>query len=284
MDTMKALTRLVATALCCLAAPQADADALRARVSDIAQAPVRDIFRASPINVELAVENGTMAMESVRAGKADLAVVAIPVGESLPQDLDCAPFAFEVATVVVNDINPLKKTDLTTLAAALSASTQDDGKWALFGMKDAWADRNILIYLPDSSFGITLPLLRSQTLRHDAIRENAVYMTQRDSADVFIREQSSSLMVIRGINIPQNAHALELAIDKGKDSFAYPPSESSVFYGDYPLRLPFYIVTRKDGAKPAANVKAFLLSDAVAEKLAAAGYIPVLKSERANGE
>lgn len=253
-------------------------------VSDIIETPTRDILGLSKAGVELSVENSTAAEESVRTGRADLAIVAVPHGAELPADLNCVPFAFEVATIVVNNANPLEKTDLVTLTAALAEETLDGGKWSVFGMKDTWADRNLLLYLPDSSFGITLPLLRSRTVLHGAIQRSVVFTNRKDNLDVLMREQPTCLMVVRGLTIPQNAHALQIAEKPGKDSFAYPPLESNVFYGDYPLRLPFYIVTRKDAPKAVADFETLLLSDAAAEKLAAAGYVPVPKSERDNGE
>lgn len=249
-------------------------------VSDIIETPTRSILTSAG-GLEFSVKNSSGAIESIRSGKADLAIVAIPDGAKLPEDLHCTPFAFDVAMVVVNNGNPLQQTDLHTLTALLSATAESGDKWGAFGLKDVWADRKIAVYLPGSSNGMTLQLLRSQTVRDGKFREDFVYMTGRENPDVLVREQPECLMVIRGIKVPQTGRALLISKEAGADAFAYPPSESSVFYGDYPLRLPFYIVTKTNAPKVVADLEAFLLSNEAAEKLTAAGYVPVPKSERA---
>jgi hypothetical protein len=259
----------------------AQAATVRVRISDIIETPVKGILTASTDpRAEVALDNSTGAIESVRSGESALAVVAIPDGTKLPDDLNCAPFAFDVAMIVVNNINPLQQTDLHTLSLVLSATAQNGDKWSAFGLTDIWANKNILVFLPDSSNGITLQLLRSQTVGNDKLRGGFIYLTGKENADVLVREQSECLMVVRGLDVPQSGRALQISVKSGADAFTYPPSESSVFYGDYPLRLPFYIVTKKDAPESVAKLETLLMSDDAAAKLSKAGYVPVPKTER----
>ena len=186
-----------------------------------------------------------------------------------------------MAILVVNPGNPLKEVSLDDLKTALAASA-GACKWSVLKSDISWADRNVVFYLPSPSQGITLQMVLSRTLRDKPIRDGAIYMAAKDKPDAILREQADCLMLLRGIRVPESGHALQISEKSGKDSFSYAPTESSVFYGDYPLRLSFYIVTKKDASGDVRSAVAFLLSDDAAAKLEADGYVAVPKSERNN--
>jgi ABC-type phosphate transport system substrate-binding protein len=260
----------------------AGATGLRIHASDLVQDTVRAICDAPDApRTDLSAAGSLTAIDDVREGRAELAIVAIPDGATRPDDLACTPFAFDAAILVVNQGNPLKEVSLADLNTALAASA-GACKWSALKPDNAWADRTIVLYLPSPSQGITLQLFLSQTLRDKPIRDGAIFMAAKDKPDVIVREQADCLMLVRGIRVPESGRALQISEKGGTDSFSYAPTESSVFYGDYTLRLPFYIVTKKNVSGDVHNLIAFLLSDAAAAKLNADGYVAVPKSERNN--
>ncbi|MFA5257019.1 MAG: substrate-binding domain-containing protein [Opitutales bacterium] len=271
---------ILTTALSLLAATGLNADALRVKVSDLLINPVKGILTscatADPAN---AFEGSISALAEVRDGTADLALVAVPDGETPPDDMVCIPFAFDVATVVVNNGNPIKQITLRTLASAFARSGGAD-KWGSLGLKDVWAERSIAAYIPESSSGVTLDLFRSMTIKNGSFRDGLNVWTSRDQLEHIVREQAQCLVILRGIDVPNGGRALLVSETDGQEIFPYPPTESSVFYGDYPLRLPFYIVFRKDASQQVKDFAALMLSDETAKTLSAAGLVPAPKSER----
>lgn len=263
-----------------LAAPviSATAEQVRTCASDIIAETARSIMETVAPGSEPEVRNSADALQRIRSGEADLAIVAIPDGTELPGDLHCVPFANEVAILVVNDSNPLKETSLDVLANALS--TTGNNKWSVFGLGGIRAEKNFVLHLPDTASSMTQQVLRSHTIRAGSFKENTVILSANDDPETFVREQVDCLMVLRGLKVPPSGHALMIANDSSENAFAHPATESSVFYGDYPLRLPFYIVTRKDAPRAVADLEENLLSDAAADELTKAGYVPVPKNER----
>jgi ABC-type phosphate transport system substrate-binding protein len=250
---------------------------LRVCVSDILAATAFPLVTAAAPGMEAEALNSMEALRRIRSGEADLAIIATPDGTGLPEDLHCAPFAYEVTIIVVNNSNPLKETTLDALANALSAS--GGSTWKVFGIDGMRGENHFVLHLPDSNSSMTQQILRSHSFRQGSFKENAVILSANDDPELAMREQADCLMALRGLQVPQSGHALQIA-SSSETAFAYPPTESSVFYGDYPLRLPFYIVTRKNAPSPVADLEEALLSDSAAQTLAEAGYVPVPKSER----
>jgi len=260
----------------------AHAQAVRIQASDIIAGTIGDFLqpRIDAKEVECASKGSIDAIAALKNGNADMAVLAIPDGQSKPDGFDCKVLAFDVATVIVNESNPIKDMNLATLSMILAKSTASSDKWAIAGLKDQWADKSISVYLPSPSNSITYQILRNYTVKSGRFSDSVVNWISVDQLAHIVSEQVNSLVVIRGNVIPSGAKALGISVREGDRQFAYTPTQDSVFYGDYVLRLPFYVVTRKDAPDSVKDVAKALLSDAAAEKFAAAGFIPVPKSER----
>jgi len=268
------------TGLCLLAATGLDAAALRVKASDLLPDPVKGILESCSIaDPDSAFEGSINALAELQAGDADVVLVAVPDGKPLPEGMVCIPFAFEVAAVIVNDGNPTKQITLRALASAFAKSGGAD-KWGNLGLKDVWAERNIAAYVPKSSNGVTLDLFRSMTIKNGAFRDGLNVWTGRGQIEHIVREQAQCLVIMRGIDVPAGGRALLVSESTDQDTFPYPPTESSVFYGDYPLRLPFYIVMRKDAPQQVKDFATVMLSDETAKAMSGAGFVPAPKSER----
>ncbi len=242
-------------------------------VSDILETPLKS---ALPGTLECRYAGSIVALEELRSGRADIVVAAIADGNPLPEGMLCIPLAFECAVVVVNNSNPLDKIGLDELGKIFAGGEAME-KWGALGLSDAWRERSISVFIPAPGEGITLPLLRSVAMQGKPVREGAGIITSASQLETVVREQSQSITLLRGLAVPSGGRALSITSSEG---LAYPPSVSSVFYGDYPLRLPFYVVLRPDAPAPVQDTLAQLLDNKVAAALAAYGYVPAPESER----
>lgn len=76
------------------------------------------------------------------------------------------------------------------------------------------------------------------------------------------------------------AEALKiLSVAEGEDPYAFEPSEENVFYGDYPVRLPFYLVWNEKTVK-VQRLLQYLLSDESARVLRQNQFLPLPKEVR----
>ena len=261
------------------------ADGLRVQASDILETPLAGYFaQCDSPKVTCSFEGSVSALAAIRNGAIDLAIIAVPDGQQPPEDLVSVPFAFDVATVMVNDSNPLKEISLPTLAAVLSKDSASTDKWGALGLKEPWDTRSITIYLPATSSGVTLQLLRSKTIVGGQFKESVGTWANKDVMGQIVAGQTASIVVMRGIKIPGGGRALSISAKDGADQYAYQPTRASVFYGDYALRLPFYIVTRPDASPEVKSLINDLLSDKTADLLESNDFVPVPKSERHMGE
>jgi hypothetical protein len=260
----------------------AHAKAVRMEASDIIASSIAAYLK--PQIDEKAVEcisKGSFdALAALKNGTADIAILAIPDDQTLPEGFDCKVVAFDVATVVVNENNPLKEINISTLSMILAKSTASADRWAITGLKDPWNTKTISIYLPDASNGITCQLLRNYTVKGGRFSDSVTTWTSDDQVQHIVNGQSNCLVVIRGNKIPGGGRALGISARDGDRQYAYTPTQDSVFYGDYIIRLPFYVVTRKDAPDSVKFVAGTLFSDAAAEKFANDGFISLPKSER----
>jgi len=264
-----------------LASATLNAAEISFRVSDLLIDPIKGIVDSGEFaDVDCIFEGSVNALAELHDGRADLIIAAVPDGRPLPEGMVSIPFVFDVATVVVNNSNPIKEISLNKLTVAFTKTSTGAKKWGALGLKDAWAERSIAAYLPQSSNTITLELFRNMTVKDDGFRDGIGVWTSRQQLERVVREQGPCLVLMRGLNIPGGGKALSISIKDGTDSFSYPPTESSIFYGDYALRLPFYILFRKNAPQGVKDLATRILSDSVAAKLSAAGFVPAPKSER----
>ena len=76
---------------------------------------------------------------------------------------------------------------------------------------------------------------------------------------------------------PKNANLKVLFVAQDKESIAYGPSTDNVYYSDYPIRLPFYIVYNIADSKQLHPLINILLSDSVSDIIGENDFYPIPK-------
>ncbi len=248
------------------------------QISDLLGNSIESVL---PAGASFGFSGSIVSLEQLKKGEPRLVIAAIPDGQALPEDMICIPFAFDVVSVVVNNSNPLKEIHVAQLARIYSASSDSADKWGQVGLADAWKERRISACLPPQSEWVTMQIFDKNIMGGAALREGLTIIPTRAVLEQTVREQSQSIVIMRGVNIPDGGKTLAITRGSGADAYSYQPTESGIFFGDYFLRLPFYIVLRKDASEQTRALAAELLSDNVAAALAKAGFVPAPKSERA---
>ncbi len=225
---------------------------------------------------------GTLpALTALSEDRADLAILAIPTDEQLPEDkYKLIPIAYQVAFVYVNAGNPVIELSLPQLSAMFSAGPQERiERWGQLGQAGPISTRSVQLMVEDAPDSVVVEMFKYIALDSRSIKSTAtVVTTARELTDLV----AADLGAIGVGNAPPTGGTVKtLSISSGDSgSFAFGPTPENVYYGDYLLRLPFYIaVPKSKGDAPKDFIKA-LLSEETAKEFRAAGFMPLPENVR----
>jgi len=220
---------------------------------------------------------GTLpAYVSLEENRADLAIVAIPVSEELPEDrFELTPLCYVVAHILVNTGNPVIELSLKQLSGIFSAEAQQRiDNWGAAGITGPLASRSLQVMVQDAPGSVVIELFKFIALDSRSIKSNATYVkTIRELTDLI----AADLGAIGVASVPPAGRTVKtVAVSSGESgSFAFGPTPENVYYGDYPLILPLYVAVPKAAD---LDIKAFikiLMSDKTAKDLEKAGFMPL---------
>lgn len=248
--------------------------------------PVSDLLSPSiaaslPEGMNCESQGSIEMLEGLQNGSVELAICAIPTDQELPEGLIAIPLAYEVASLVVSKSNPLDIISLTDLARLFGTPTGTQApQWGELGLGGAWNERRIQSLLTETETPVP-----AQLFRHIALKDGAFNPTLKSlpihDLEQTLREQEGVVALIQGPQAPQSGKVLALSTSNGANVYAYRPEPQSLFFGDYPLSLPFYILLPKDATSEAQDcAKALLQSHALAKALKGAGFVTVPQSEQ----
>jgi phosphate transport system substrate-binding protein len=275
---------------CLFAATTVMADVADSPTLSVAGSDLLGSTLAEPLEKYAAEAGETLSLEmlgslpglsALRDGYADVALVAIPQGEALPEDrYKLYPFAYQVAVLVVNAENPVSEISLRELDRIYSAESRERiERWGQLGLTGQIAGRSIQMYAIASDNSVVVELFKYRALGEQSLRANVNIVTTNRR----ILEQISGDLGAIGVTnqLPEGRLVKAIPISTGDvGSFSFGPSPENVYYGDYPLALPFYIAVSKEGSRDFRPFIRFMLSQEVASELSKAGFMPLAENIR----
>lgn len=230
--------------------------------------------------IEHQFEGSFTATENVRNGQLDLAILAIPADAEPPEGLELIPFAFQVVYVVVEPETRITDLGFSDLKAIFATETTDPiERWSDLETYEGDPRRPILPAVVSEPNTITAELFGYQVLNNAPLARR---VEQLDSLAEFERMLGgeSGILAIVGRPAPDNEWKSVPVKDERQGNFGYLPSPESVFFGDYPLRLPFYLAFQENQRERLRPLLERLLSQETAEALRSAGFMPLPDSAR----
>lgn len=257
--------------------PRSDAAPLRLVGSDLlgpaAAAELERFGRES--DIELAVDfSGTRpGLARLQAGGADLGLFAFPPGEVPPgEPLVSRAIAFQPIVVVVPDSMPLTQITLGQLRGAFASGSQETlATWGDLGLTGEWRNRPVVPLAPAPSVALSLELTRRLVFPGAEFRPTLVQVP--DLAALPLRLQTVGGGIALTPVIPAPGSGLRaLALARSLTDPAYQPTADRLRDG-YALRLPLYIVFRRDTLPRIFPVLNHLLGPEMREVLARAHFL-----------
>lgn len=234
-------------------------------LADYIEAPLEAYGEENDLTFTIDGIGSLPALDRLRSDEIDLAIIAVPEGDEVPrEEFEIYPFAYDVAVIVVNDSNPIDEISLAYLGGIFGSNEEFSfNTWGDLRLS-GWGSRNIKPLAGTSSESIALELFKYSVFKGGAMKP-AVTMVKDTEVEDLLRTDAAAIAILS--RMPEKSSIKVLMVSETEGSPAFGPSDDNVHYGDYPIRLAFYIAyDPRDEAKLRPIVRE-LLNDEVAASL-----------------
>ena len=234
-------------------------------MADSLEASIAELAEQNSLKINFSKQGSLPALERLASDELDIAVIVVPQGHSMPDSrYTVYPFAYDVAVLAVNEDNPVGEVSLPQLQGIFGAEGRDDYQtWDGLGLS-GWTGRSIKTFAAEIENSVSNELFKFTVLKTGGFK-SSVNLVDVASAE---RTISTDVTCIGLLSRKLDSRRIKtLMVSVGENLPAYGPSPDNVHYGDYPLRLPFYVVfeaSNKDRIKP---ILSYLLSEGCAKLL-----------------
>ena len=223
----------------------AQAEEIRIAASDL----LADYIKA-PIEAYAAENDSTFVVDSIgslpaldrlRSDEIDLAIIAVPEGDEVPRDeFSVYPFAYAVAVIVVNDSNPIDEISVARLGGIFGSNEELNlNTWGELGLS-GMGSRNIKALAGTSDESIALELFKYSILK-GGVMKPSVSMVKDTEVEDLLRSDAASIAILSRMPENENIKVLMISSESNTYAPAFGPTDDNVHYGDYPIRLAFYL-------------------------------------------
>lgn len=205
------------------------------------------------------------ALDRLRSDEIDLAIIAVPEGTEVPrEEFSVYPFAYDIAVIVVNESNPIDEISIGHLGGVFGTNEEFSfNTWGDLGLS-GWGGRNIKPLVGTGEESIALELFKYTVFEGGGMKPS-VAMVKDGEVEGLLRSDAATVAILS--RMPKSSNSKVLLVSEGNDAPAFGPSADNVHYGDYPIRLAFYVIYNgRDDAKLRSVIRV-LLDDAVASAL-----------------
>lgn len=272
--------------LFCLIQSLISAQTIQVAYSDLIPVEFDQYLLDMPISSDLKIrttQTGTLPMiEEFIAGRLDICLLAMPEGGELPilddPGITLLPFAYQSAVVIVNVDNPIVELTFNQLASIFEASSSglEIKTWRDLGIA-SFSTSSIKTYASKDAQSVTSDLFRFTLLNSNPFK-GTVQISTAEKVERLVAQDKVAIGIVP--NLPQRENLKVVFLAKDRESIAYGPNRDNLYFNDYSIRLPFYIVFRENETKRLLPVLDFLLNDTVAQYLEAVDFFSVPKMIR----
>jgi ABC-type phosphate transport system substrate-binding protein len=247
------------------------ADEIRIAASDLladyVTPPLEAYGSEHDISFSISSIGSLPALDQLRSDEIDLAIIAAPDEDAVPrEEFSIYPFAYDVAVIVVNGSNPIGEVSLAHLGGIFGANEEYNfNTWGNLGLS-GWGSRNIKPLVGTSDESIALELFKYRVFKGGAMKPSVAMVKDSEIEDQ-LRSDAASIGILSRMPKGKNLKVLMVSDSSSADAPAFGPTDDNVHYGDYPIRLAFYIVYNERDVEKLSQVIRELLDDRVATSL-----------------
>ena len=262
----------------------AQAESVRVVASDLLspylEAPLKAFDAMDGLDLKVEGMGSIPALDQIRDGDADLAIIAIPGDDAMPAgELKLYPFAFDASILAVSAMNPLNEISVEFLGGIFGSEEKNNfGRWGELGIP-GWGNRNIKPVVATADESIAFELFKFHSIESGALRSSVAFVSEDEVEEMILSDAATICVLSR---VPNSAGVKLLMVADSEGGPAYAPTEDNIYYGDYPIRLPFYIAFEPAKEELVRPLVRALLSQDVSDALKQAELFPLPDSIREN--
>ena len=237
---------------------------------------LKEFSRRNDLGLRLDLAGSETGLEQLRAGLAALGIVMLPPDGKIPEaPLMVVKVAYQTAVVVVPASLPLTQISFEQLNAIYADEADSSIKrWGDLGVSGGWSNRNILPNITGPGGGLSYDLFRYTVLHTPPLKPTV--SVQPDAAKTLLRIMGDEGGVAIMPLLPAKQAGLKtLSVSRRSADVAFGPTEDNIHSGDYPIRMPVYLVFPKTSAKKLQLVLRYLLSEDAVPLWKSAGLMPL---------
>jgi ABC-type phosphate transport system substrate-binding protein len=239
-------------------------------LADAVESRITAYSEAKELDLKFESLGSLPARQKLLDDEIDLAILAIPDDQN-PFDASFSkhPIAYDVSIIAVNQDNPYGEITLESLSAIFGSSESKDFKfWSDLGLR-GWGSRNIKAIASASGKSICIELFKYTALQQSSFK-STVDTIDLSEAQKILSNDVTSIGLLSRVLEDKDIKTLMVSMEEGRP--AYGPSEDNVHYGDYPLRLPFYVVYKNANASKVKPILSLLFGKEFSEMLKESYY------------
>jgi ABC-type phosphate transport system substrate-binding protein len=236
-------------------------------LADYVQAPLKAYGERSETTFKIDSIGSLPALDRLRSDEIDLAIIAVPEGNEVPRDeFSIYPFAYDASVIIVNASNPIDEISLAYLGGIFGSNEEFNlNTWGELGLS-GWGSRNIKPLAGTNEESIALELFKYSVFRGGVMKPSVAMVKDAEIEDL-VSSDAASIAILSRMPKSSGVKVISVSDSSNDDAPPFSPSDDNVHYGDYPIRLAFYIVyNERDAAKLRPVVRA-LFDDEVAASL-----------------
>lgn len=213
-----------------------------------------------PLTINL--EGSRVGLTQLQQKQADIGLLVFAPDTPLPSgDLVALPVAYFTAVLAVQRDVPISQLSYEQIGGIYGDSEQHNHRrWGDVGAAGTWATRRILAVSLSRRGGIAFDLLSDAILKNKHIKPTVLQFDSVPEVVARVDSQGGGVAVL-AMPPPESSGLKVVSVSKTSQSVAYPPTSDNLENGDYPLRLPLYLVFHKSDVARLNPVLRFLLGD-----------------------
>ncbi|CAA6677290.1 MULTISPECIES: PstS family phosphate ABC transporter substrate-binding protein [unclassified Lentimonas] len=234
-------------------------------LADFITEPLQVYGAEHTIKFEIDSIGSLPALDQLRSDEIDVAIIAVPENAVVPRDeFKVFPFAYDVAVVAVNESNPIDEMSMARLGGIFGSDEEFNyTSWGDMGLS-GWGNRSIKPLAAQTEESISLELFKFSVLSGGHMKTTVAEVKDAEVEELLVSDAASIAIMPR---LPKNKKVKALMISSEADGPAFGPTDDNVHYGDYPIRLAFYIIYNARDEARVQELHRVLMSDEIADAL-----------------
>ena len=240
----------------------------------------RIVTLGKPLGLQAKWPGSHKALQVLSAGKSDLAIVTCQSSKDIPEvpGMLQLPIAYRISRVFIAKDNPLDEISIDQLRAIFGSRAERRlARWSGLGLTGDWRQRGIEPMVAERYTSFSREIFEHHVLPADRLQSAVKVFPDEESLANAFQKNPGAIGVFASLHADTFGKSIPVASRDG-ESFGATPE--NLYFGDYPLQMPFVILFPKSRIQALAPVLRTLYSGEVAQAIFQSGLAPVPDSFR----